>query len=85
MISGKIFDDTPSGKKLTEKKEKALQTFISLGHEIETLKGQRISNDKRNCIVFKCAKCLMEFQMDFITGTEYGSALEFNCRNKPWL
>lgn len=82
--SGKIFDSTPSGITLKNKRDTALQKCKENGHEMSA-NYQRINNKHNNCLVWECEKCGHTMTMDFLDGQEKGGALIHQCSGKSWL
>lgn len=80
---GKIFDNTPSGKRLTKLRDEGLQECNNLNHKMGDYK--RIDRRTENGIIWTCKDCGREFFMDFLSGKNKGSALTAECTKKAWL
>jgi hypothetical protein len=83
MIKGKIFDNTPSGRTLSKRRDAALDTTKAMGHEMSEYIHKELKNE--NYLLWVCNKCGLTLKMDFISGTEIGGALIHPCRGKSWL
>lgn len=82
-FTGKIFDNTPSGNSLKHRRDAALQKCQANDHSMGEY--TRVNNSKENHLIWTCNKCSQTMIMDFLTGTEYGSATILPCRGSNWL
>ena len=80
---GKIFDNTPSGKTLSKRRDAAIEKCESNNH----IMGNYIHVKKKyeNYLQWNCSKCNLSLIMNFVTGEETGGALVHLCREGSWL
>ena len=80
---GKIFDNTPSGKTLSKKKNDALVKCELNGHSMGNY--THVTKKGQNFLQWNCSMCNHSLVMNFLTGKETGGALIHTCRGSSWL
>lgn len=81
---GKIFDNTPSGKILANRRDIALQKCKDNGHTMSEI-YTHIKSNNHNYLKWTCSKCNHTMVMDFLHGGENGGAMIHVCRGTNWL
>lgn len=83
-MEGKIFDDTPSGKKWKSMRDSGLELAKKNNHKM-SVKYRRVESRTENSVRWECDNCNMAFDIDFNSGTSKGSSLTLSCPGRTWL
>jgi hypothetical protein len=80
---GKIFDNTPSGKTLSKRRDAAIEKCVNNNHSMGDY--THVKKKDENYLQWNCIKCNHSLIMNFVTGEETGGALVHTCRESSWL
>lgn len=84
-FSGKIFDNTPSGKRFKKLRDEGLAKCLELQHSMDDT-YKRINNKHENNLTWTCVFCGHNMFINFKNKAEVkGGALMNKCPKRQWL
>ena len=83
-FTGKIFDNTSSGRKFKKIRDDGLEKCSQLNHKMGD-SYKRTNNEKENNLKWSCEDCGHSLILNFKKAKVFGGALLHECPKRQWL